>query len=128
MRGHGEHALLYQQPRVHEVGPGLEDEDHVGQVRHGPGAHDVESLDAVQGLLHRHGDQLLDVRRGHAEAEHLDLHPRRRELGVDVDRRAAELRHAEHDQQRRPENHEVAQLQARLDDPTHHGRSSLRSG
>ena len=83
------------------------------------GAHDVEARDAVQRLLERDGDQLLDLGGGQPEARGLDLDPRRRELGEDVHRHVAKLRGAEDHHRRGDDDDEEPELQARADDPAH---------
>src|SRR5829696_7413776 len=119
-RGRGRRqALLHHLPRVVDVGSPLEDELYGREVGNGCGAHVLEPLDPVELLLQWNRDQLLDLLRGVAKRDGLDLHARRRELRVDVHGSLAALADAE-DYQRRPgEDHQPPEPQARCDDPTH---------
>ena len=56
----------------------------------------------------------------------LDLHLRRRELGEDVHRHGAELPAAEDHHRHGQTDHEEAKLEARSDNPAHHGRGPPR--
>jgi hypothetical protein len=83
----------------------------------GLGADGLRALHAVQEvLLHRHGDELLDLGRGQAEALDLDLDDRRRELGEHVDRRLVRLGGSDCNQNCAREHHEESQSHAGGDD------------
>ena len=103
------------------VGAALEDE--LGSTR--AATTDLERsssrpVDPVELLLDRDGDQLLDLVRGVAERDRLDLDLRRGELGEDVDLRVRDLRDAEDHQRRGGEEHQPPEPQASRDDPTHY--------
>ena len=83
--------------------------------------------DAVERLLERHRDELLDLRGGQARRRRLDLDPRRRELGEHVDRHVAQLLRRRRTSCADGERHdEEPEPQARTDDPAHHGGVRLR--
>src|SRR5581483_8141144 len=114
------HPLRHPLPGLEGVGAGLEDQLDRRQLRHRLRPDDVEARDAVEGLLERHGDERLDLRRRQALRGGLHLHLRRGELGEDVDGVVLELHRAEHHHpDRRPEDEE-AELEAGGDDPAHH--------
>ena len=77
------------------VGPALEDELDRRELGDRLRAQLVEAGHPAELLLDRNGDQLLDLVRGVAERDRLDLDPRRRELGEHVDLRAGNLGDAE---------------------------------
>ena len=110
------------------VGAGLEQHLDRRQVGKALGAHDVETIDAVERLLQRNGDEGLDFLCGETQAGGLNLDARRRELGKDVHRHAAELRHAEQHHRRGDRQHDEAKFQACSDNPTYHGWSTPPRG
>ena len=67
---------------------------------------------AAELLLDRDRDQLLDLGRGVAERDRLDLDPRRRELGEDVDLGARDLGDPEGHHRRGGEQHQPPEPQA----------------
>ena len=113
-------ALVHELAGLEAVGAALEEERDGRQAGDGLRAHDVEPRRAVQRLLHRDRDQLLDLLRGHAEPLGLHLDERRRELGEDVDRHVAHARRADDQHAHAERHHDEAELQARPDDPPHH--------
>jgi hypothetical protein len=113
------HPLLDELARAHLVRAAPEDELDRGQVGDRLGAQLLEPVDAVELLLERDRDELLDLRGGVARRERLDLDARRRELGEHVDLGAADLRRARDEQRDRAEEDEPAEAQAGGDDPSH---------
>ncbi len=121
-REHLVETLLRHLPGAHEVGPLLEDENDGRQPGDGHGAELLHPGGPVEQVrFHGGGDQGLHFLGGKAEELDLNLHVRPRELGQDIHRHVAELRETEHHQQRRDRRHDESKLQARADDPTHHG-------
>jgi len=115
-------ALLYQLPRLEDVGPRLEDQLDPRQPGNRFGADPVEPCHPVeQVLLERDGDQLLDLGGGQPERLGLDLDHRRVELGKCLHRHAAKLHKPEEQQRHGDKNDQEPELQARSDDPSHHG-------
>ena len=111
--------LLHELARSHLVGPAFEDELDRGELGDRLRAQLVEPGQPVELLFDGNGDQLFDLGRGVAEGDRLDLDPRRRELGEDVDLRAGDLRDAEDHHRRGGEEHEPPEPQASGDDPAH---------
>jgi hypothetical protein len=62
---------------------------------------------------------------GQPERDRLDLDLGRRELGKNVDLRRRQLRDANEDQTRGQGDDQEPELQARSNDPAHHGEISL---
>ena len=119
--------LLHLPSGLEQVRPVLEDHDDLGVLRHRLRSHHVEMRNAVERLLERHGDELLDLRRREADRGCLDLHLGRGELREDVDLRLRQL-DGPHDEQGHGEgDDDVPEPQALPDDPTHHGRRRPRS-
>jgi hypothetical protein len=113
-------ALLDELPRAVEVGPALEVELDRGDLLDGVRAHLVEALDAVERVLDRNRDQLLDLDRRVPGRERLHLDDRRRELGKDVQRRVTRREEPEHQGGGGAEDREPAEAQAPCDDPPHY--------
>ena len=90
--------LLDHLPGFEEVGARLEDQRDGGQPVHGLRADTVEERHPVeQQVLHRSGDQLLDLLRRQAQRLGLHLDVRRRELRERVGLGLPGLQHTEHD-------------------------------
>src|SRR5207244_7792165 len=87
----------------------------------------VESLDAVQRLLEGDSDKGLHVGGGEAEADGLDLHPGRRELGERVHTHVLNLQRADDHHRQGGRGDQEPEPQARVDDPTHQ-RAALWHG
>ena len=101
--------------------PGLKSTSIEDKLGHRLGPQVVQALDAVQRHLDRHGDQLLDVGGGQADARRLDQHPRRGELGEHVHVHVRQDRDAQCDHADRRGDDQVAEPQAGADDPAHQG-------
>ena len=119
------HPLLDQLAGLEFVKALLEDQLDRRQLRYRLGPHVLETLDSIEGLLQRYGDQLLHVGGRQAEAGGLDHHARRRELGKRVNPCRGQRGNAEHHQQRTDGNDQEAVVQARADDPPHQGLTRL---
>src|SRR5439155_13581404 len=114
-------ALLHQLPCPHNVGPGLEDEGDRREPRNRLGAHVVELGGAAERVLQLDSDQGFHLGGGHAWGFSLNLHQWRGELGKDVHRHVAKLAEANEHHGCGERHHQEAKMQARSDDPTHHG-------
>ena len=112
-------ALLDELAGPRLVGALLEDQPDRGQLRDGLRAQLLQARDALQHLFDRDGDELLDLGRGVAQRDRLDLDLRRRELGEDVDLGAGDRDGAEDHEARGDEDDEPAVAQAARDDPAH---------
>jgi hypothetical protein len=116
-------ALGNSLPRTVDVRSLLEDEKDPREPGDGLRANVLEEGHAVeQVLLHRDGDQLLDLGRGEPECLGLNLDGRRSELGQNVDRHVADLHDAEDHGCCCDRDDDASEPQARLDDPAHHRR------
>ncbi len=124
-RRHSRQALLDQLAGQQQVGSPLEDQvdDREGSDR--LRAHDVEALDAIEGVLERNGDELLNLGGRQPKRRYLDLDARRSKFGEDIDRRVLQLPRAKIHQGNRSRDDEKAELDAFLDDEAHHGGAAL---
>ena len=126
-REYARETFLDQLPCPHDVRAGLEQQLDRREIRDRLGAHQVQPVQAVEGLLQRHGDEAFDLLGGEPEAGRLDFHPRRRELRERVDRRLGKLGDAEYHHRGGSGQHDEPEPQARANDRPHHHSSSNSS-
>ena len=118
-RRRGRQSLLHELAGLEDVGAVREVEEDGRQLGDRFGADLIDAGDALERVLERDRDQLLDLGGREAQALRLDLDADRCELREHIDLLVAERPHSEQHQRRRGRHHQVAVAQARADEEAH---------
>ena len=114
-------SLRHELSRFEDVGASVEEQNDLRERGNRFGADRLELRQALERLLHRHGDELLRLFCRKPDGESLDLDLRLRELGEHIHGRVPHCAQPEHHHRDACGDNEVAEFQARSDDPAHHG-------